>query len=1033
MKRESSEVRLARNEREQKAQKRKRESSENRKRKSSEVRLARNEREREPKRKKRESVDVRQSRTEREREAQKKKRYLKWPDLVQVIAKQQGKTVTDEDVKALSWEEKCRYLRSDPVTAARHFDSRVKHFFKYILMNKQLSPLGEIVDYKYRIEYQHRGSPHVHMLAWVKNAPTFEENDENEIKEFIEGKLSCQYPDDDPEMSDLLHLVQRHTHSQACNKNGKSCRFHFPRPPLNQTVVFKPLESIPTEGQKKVFTNTLTAVLDQLKDVNQQTTLDDVLRKCNVSEETYLKALHWKQTKGGQPAVLLKRTPYECNVNNYNFMLMKSWEASLDVQFVTNVYSCVMYLASYISKPEKTLGDVLKAVSKSSKHLGTKQTMKNVAHKFLTHREVSAQEATYRLLSLPLTRGSRQVVFVPTDLPQNRTRLLKPMAIINTMNDEDPDVFQTGLVEKYAARPDELEGLCLADFAAKYKTYQQSKGSDEEDDHTDEKERDHLSAIIKLQDNMGNMSKRSTPAIIRSHQWSLKKQSEEYYHSQLMLYFPWRNEIQDLFQDSYKQSYEAKYEDLKRNKEMYEHHAEELADVLEDIEQNGIPEDSWVNVAPQTEQARMEEQMEGRQTDESLHNAIDTEATNTAQADTGSVPHEYDVSTEVVSQDEWIKMIMSLNPKQYELHNFIVNWSSAVALSRKEKPFHIFLTGGAGVGKSFLVRTIVQTIKRMFTRSGKDRDGHILVCAPTGAAAYNIAGHTCHAAFKLPIQKRKDDDYIPLSTEKLASMKEALQDTKVVIIDEMSMVSADMLLTIHRRLCDVMGSNEPFGGVSILAVGDLMQLPAVAQRPIYMPPDDEIAAEYGSLWTSHFKVIELTEIQRQKDDQDFAHLLNRVRIGKQTEKDIAVLQSRQTSKSATEYPVDVIHMFVSNRMKDEHNSRMLEKLPSQKFSFMAVDSKRDVQTQRIETPQFCQNAGGLSAQLTVGVGARVVLTKNIDVSDGLVNSAAGTVTGFLPSYTCNDSTEEQAVASFKPKYILVKFDDERVGKNCRFA
>ena len=136
-----------------------------------------------------------------------------------------------------------------------------------------------------------------------------------------------------------------------------------------------------------------------------------------------------------------------------------------------------------------------------------------------------------------------------------------------------------------------------------------------------------------------------------------------------------------------------------------------------------------------------------------------------------------------------------------------------------------------------------------------------------------------------------------------------------------------------------------------------------------------------------------------------------MRIGKQTEKVIAVLQSRQTSKSAIQYPVDVTHMFVSNRMKDEHNSQMLEKLPSQKFSLMAVDSKRDVQTQRIETPQFCQNAE------TVGVGARVVLTKNIDVSDGLVKSAAGIVTGFLPSYTCNESTEEQAIVSFKPKYI----------------
>ena len=292
------------------------------------------------------------------------------------------------------------------------------------------------------------------------------------------------------------------------------------------------------------------------------------------------------------------------------------------------------------------------------------------------------------------------------------------------MDDDDPDVYQKGLVDKYAARPDVLDDMCLADFASNYKTHQRRKASEEEDDHTLESENTepiNQSSIIKLKDDMGNMSRRNTPAIIRSHQWSLKKQPEEYYHAHLMLYFPWRNEIQDLCQGSYKQSYESKYDKLQKNREIFEHHTEQLADVLQDIEENGFQDDSWVNVAPQTEQARIEENLEGRQTDQSLHNAFDTETVNTVQADTGTVPHEYDVSTENVSSDEWIQMIMSLNMKQWELHNFIVNWSTAMALSEKPKAFHIFLTGGAGVGKSFLVRTIVQTVKHMFARNGEDR------------------------------------------------------------------------------------------------------------------------------------------------------------------------------------------------------------------------------------------------------------------------------------------------------------------------
>ena len=90
------------------------------------------------------------------------------------------------------------------------------------------------------------------------------------------------------------------------------------------------------------------------------------------------------------------------------------------------------------------------------------------------------------------------------------------------------------------------------------------------------------------------------------------------------------------------------------------------------------------------------------------------------------------------------------------------------------------------------------------------------------------------------------------------------------IIDEISMVGADMLLTIHRRLCDIMDSDEPFEGLSILAVGDMMQLPPVAQSPVYALPSDDLAALYGSLWGKHFKLVELQEVMRQKGDLLFA-------------------------------------------------------------------------------------------------------------------------------------------------------------------
>ena len=336
-------------------------------------------------------------------------------------------------------------------------------------------------------EFQQRGSPHVHMLIRVKDAPGMESSSEEDIQTFVDKHVSCDLPKDNEDLADLLLLVQRHTHSLTCRKHGEACRlhlpfdcssscsllfyyFHFPRLPVRHTTAFKPMEEeVPTATQE-TYKEILATIHEQLDNVNQdcQISLDSVLEKANVAEEQYMRALRWFKTKGGRPAIVLKRKLCKICINNYNKVIMMSWEANHDVQYVTSVLECVFYVASYISKPEKTLGDLLKGVCKAGQHLGPKSSMKAVAKKFLTHREVSAQEAVYRLLSLPLTKGSRQVIFIPTDLPENRTRLFKPMKFIETLDDDDPNVFQISILDRYEARPVSVEDLCLAEFVARY-------------------------------------------------------------------------------------------------------------------------------------------------------------------------------------------------------------------------------------------------------------------------------------------------------------------------------------------------------------------------------------------------------------------------------------------------------------------------------------------------------------------------------------------------------------------------------------
>ena len=714
---------------------------------------------------------------------------------------------------------------------------------------------------------------------------------------------------------------------------------------------------------------------------------------------------------------------------------MMSWEANHDVQYVTSVLECVFYVASYMSKPEKTLGDLLKGVCKAGQHLGPKSSMKAVAKKFLTHREVSAQEAVYRLLSLPLTKGSRQVIFIPTDLPENRTRLFKPMKFIETLDDDDPNVFKISILDRYEARPVSVEDLCLAEFVARYaysagprKSNTNAEDVSESEDDIEEYE-EELPKQIQLLKDRGYMSLRKKNAVVRSHQFSQVKDPEKYYHAQLLLYCPWRQEVPDLLDDTYQNSYAKKEQIITPNRERFEHHVEEVNEAIDNLAENGPPDEGWGNLAPQTEQLRDEERREGATPDdENVLQAFEATDDRHAARDLRLIPHEYDLQSENVSNEEWYNMVTSLNEKQSKVHDFITSWCTDMILTHKDErppPFHIFLTGGAGVGKSHLVRTLVQTATKIFNRNNQTDSNHVLVCAPTGTAAYNIAGHTIHSAFVLPIKESKHDDYIPLSNEKLAGLKEAIGNIKILVLDEIPMVGTDMALSIHRRLCDIMGNQEPFGGVSVLAVGDLLQLPPVCWCPIFDPPTDEMAALYGSLWQNHFQMIELTDIVRQKNDQNFASLLNRVREGKHTMEDIKTLKQREIKSSSPDYPKLAPHIFALNADKDEHNKDILDTLPGPIYTFKAQDSERDTQTGRVKVTSFPKASGGLQSEVTVGIGARVTLTQNIDVSDGLFTCATGTVTGFIPPPPAQDTE------NWIQKYILVRFDNDRIGRKCR--
>lgn len=262
-------------------------------------------------------------------------------------------------------------------------------------------------------------------------------------------------------------------------------------------------------------------------------------------------------------------------------------------------------------------------------------------------------------------------------------------------------------------------------------------------------------------------------------------------------------------------------------------------------------------------------------------------------------------------------------------------------------------------------------------------------------------------------------EYIPLSNEKKNSLKCKLQHLKVLIIDEISMVGSQTLINIHKRLKEINAEQSediPFGGVSILAVGDLLQLPPVGDSPVFASPKNAMHRLSMSLWEKHFQYIELNEVQIQRGDPLFTDILNRVRLGNQTTEDISVLSSR-----ITQQPLDCLHIFPTNQQVHDFNDQKLLQISDTATITIHSHDQLSVQGKRkLHIPENRHLTGGLHSVLRLAVGARVSIVKNLDISDGLVNGANGSISAIR----LNKDHPLDGV-------IMVKFENEQIGKSAR--
>lgn len=160
----------------------------------------------------------------------------RWIHLLKTLSALNGKTLSDEEIENLDWNAKSTLVREDPVTCARFFNNRVQMFIDIVLKSHH-NPLGIVTDVFRRVEFENRGSPHIHMLVWTSDAPKYRENRDEEIEAYVDQYITSDLSENDPQMKALVNL-QVHKHSKTCKKGGKTVyQFGFPLPPLPYTML----------------------------------------------------------------------------------------------------------------------------------------------------------------------------------------------------------------------------------------------------------------------------------------------------------------------------------------------------------------------------------------------------------------------------------------------------------------------------------------------------------------------------------------------------------------------------------------------------------------------------------------------------------------------------------------------------------------------------------------------------------------------------------------------------------------------------
>ena len=409
------------------------------------------------------------------------------------------------------------------------------------------------------------------------------------------------------------------------------CKYNFPRPIMAVTTVIEPFKKEDEMSRKlfDIYYKMWITIRDETELAYEKYLKDKTIIKYDeflrvnlkmMSHEDYIKAISCSIKR---VVVFLKRDSHEVMINSFNKEAMLMWGSNMDIQEVSDPYGCASYVSAYMLKSNAVMSKLLRmAQAERQENLTVRQKLQRLANKFVNCQEVSAQEAVYTLLAMPVCQSSRDTIYVNTFPSKDRSKVIKDLANLQQLSSDSTLIYKKNLLDHYVNRPDVMESTCLAEFAACYNyitnstrnkvrkkvdrpfdeeeledrdedgfndmfenrvpineeqmnnipDYQNIDTSDEE--HQDHAERRDVSKYVKLKNKDGYVMRRKTERVLRYKRYNQRNNKRNFFRVQNMLYIPWRDEaveLEDVTKDPY-EKFEQNKEVIIANRAKFEHH-----------------------------------------------------------------------------------------------------------------------------------------------------------------------------------------------------------------------------------------------------------------------------------------------------------------------------------------------------------------------------------------------------------------------------------------------------------------------------